>query len=67
MVEMGNSGIEPRVLSLVSDERRKALSLREWKFRLAGYGYTVEDRNGVQVLKTISNGAVLGVLPGELA
>lgn len=58
--------IDPSVLELIRMEREKALSLREWKFRLAGYGYAIKDVNGTQVLTSLPRGIELGVLPEYL-
>lgn len=55
--------IDPGVLELIRNERARALSLREWKFRLAGYGYAIKDVNGTQVLTSLPRGIELGVLP----
>ena len=41
--------IDEPVLELVQRERTKALSPREWKFRLAGYGYAIKEIAGRQV------------------
>ncbi|MEO1732433.1 MAG: hypothetical protein AAFR45_02210 [Pseudomonadota bacterium] len=60
------SSIEAGVLSLLQTERKKALSPREWKFRLAGYGYMIEEINGAQVVKSITRGVELGVIPRHL-
>jgi hypothetical protein len=59
--------IEPQVLDLVREERIKALSAREWKFRLRGYGYAIKDVEGEQVLTRLPQGQPLGVLPPEFA
>ena len=52
-----------QVRDFVQDERKKSLSDREWKHRLAGYGYDV--RNGEDCLKlvTLSKGIELCDLP----
>lgn len=34
-------------------ERTKALSKREWKHRLAGYGYSIRETNAGDVLETL--------------
>ncbi len=58
--------IDAPVLELIQNERAKALSLREWKFRLAGYGYAIKDIAGHQVLTSLPHGVELGVLPANL-
>lgn len=60
---MGNTMIEAPVLDLLNRERAKALSPREWKFRLAGYGYSVRDVDGGQMVSTLPHGVELGILP----
>ena len=63
--DIGGSMIDPEVLELLQRERGKALSPREWKFRLAGYGYAIKDVMGRQVVTTLPHGVVLGVLPAQ--
>ena len=46
------------VLALVTRERESALSYREWKHRLAGYGYGVRD--------TLPHHVEVCVLPADL-
>ena len=64
--DIGGSMIEDGVLALVRDEKAKALSAREWKFRLKGYGYAIKDVSGVQVLTSLTQGVELGVLPTDM-
>lgn len=59
--------IEDGILNLVRDEREKALSAREWKFRLKGYGYAIKDVSGALVLTSLPQGVELGVLPTDMA
>ncbi len=61
--DIGGTMIDPEVLDLLQRERGKALSLREWKFRLAGYGYAIKDVMGRQVVTTLPHGVDLGILP----
>jgi len=63
--DIGGSNIEAEILDLLQRERGKALSLREWKFRLAGYGYAIKDVMGRQVVTTLPHGVVLGILPSQ--
>lgn len=53
------------ILSLVREERRKALSPREWQFRLRGYGYGIKTIEGEQILTRLPQGIAVGVLPPE--
>lgn len=59
--------IDASVLDLLTRERSKALSVREWKFRLAGYGYAINDVKGAQIVTTIPHGIELGVMPALVA
>ncbi|WP_293572942.1 hypothetical protein [Phaeobacter sp.] len=59
--------IEPQLLDLVRSERTKALSRREWKFRLRGYGYGISDVGGSQILTRLPKGLPVGVLPKDFA
>ena len=63
-------GTEPfatnQVIDLVTQERSKALSVREWKHRLAGYGYSVENREDGAVVTSLAKGVEICVLPDGL-
>ncbi|WP_420861630.1 hypothetical protein [Algirhabdus cladophorae] len=48
--------VATQVRNLVTAERQKSLSTREWKHRLAGYGYLVEDTLHGEVIKTLRHG-----------
>ncbi len=63
--DISGTMIDTEVLNLLQRERGKALSLREWKFRLAGYGYAINDVMGRQVVTTLPHGVELGVLPAH--
>ncbi len=63
--DIGGRMIDSQVLDLLKSERAKALSPREWKFRLAGYGYAIKDVMGRQVVTTLPHGVELGVLPAQ--
>jgi len=63
--DMGSTMIDTEILDLLQRERAKALSPREWKFRLAGYGYAIKDVMGTQVVTTLPHGVELGVLPNQ--
>jgi hypothetical protein len=52
-----------RVIDLVIRERDLALSLREWKHRLAGYGYAIKDTDQGQVIETLPHHIEVGILP----
>lgn len=61
--DIGGAVIDAPILNLLERERSKALSTREWKFRLAGYGYAIKDVAGAQVVTRLPQGTELGVLP----
>ncbi|WP_264211932.1 hypothetical protein [Leisingera thetidis] len=64
-MEHKSAAIEPSLLDLIRSEREKALSPREWKFRLRGYGYAVKTVEGTQILTRLTTGGTLGTLPPE--
>lgn len=63
--DIGGIMIETPILDLLKRERAKALTLREWKHRLAGYGYAIRDVEGAQVVTSLPKGIDLGVLPAH--
>ena len=54
-----------KIVDLVLREREMALSSREWKHRLAGYGYAIKDTDHGQVVESLSNRTEIAVLPEE--
>ena len=52
-----------KVIDLVLREREMALSAREWKHRLAGYGYAIKDTEHGQVVESLSKRIEIAVLP----
>mgnify|MGYP000548104250 CR=1 FL=1 len=62
-----HAALDPGVLELIRDEREKALSPREWQFRLRGYGYAIKRIAGAQILTRLPQGTEVGVLPAEFA
>jgi hypothetical protein len=65
--DIGGKMIDAAVLDILTRERSKALSTREWKFRLAGYGYAINDVKGAQVVTTVPHDIELGVMPTHVA
>lgn len=59
------TGIAPSVMELLARERAQALSAREWRFRLAGYGYAIKEVGKARVLTKLPQGIELGLLPGD--
>ncbi|KIC18477.1 MULTISPECIES: hypothetical protein [unclassified Leisingera] len=66
-MERKTAPIDPSVLDLIRSERQKALSPREWQFRLRGYGYAVKTVGGAQILTRLTTGDEVGKLPPEFA
>ncbi len=55
------------VIKMATRERAAALSTREWKHRLAGYGYAVRDEaDGQLILEKLPYRIDVCVLPPEL-
>lgn len=55
------------VIDLVLRERASSLSAREWKHRLAGYGYAIRDTLRGQVVETLPHHVEVALLPNEAA
>lgn len=59
--------VADEIMQIVQRERSAALSAREWKHRLAGYGYSIRDTDdGKHVLETLPHRVELCELPEEL-
>ena len=54
------------VLDLVARERAMSLSSREWKHRLAGYGYAIRETDKGPVVETLTMGQEICALPATL-
>ncbi|WP_386624418.1 hypothetical protein [Sulfitobacter geojensis] len=59
--------ITAQVIDLVLRERDCSLSAREWKHRLAGYGYAIKDTDHGQIVETLPHHVEVGVLPAEVS
>ncbi|WP_390911577.1 hypothetical protein [Pseudosulfitobacter sp. SM2401] len=59
--------ITAQVVELVATERNKALSTREWKHRLAGFGYGIRETDAGQVIETLPHHLEVCALPAELS
>lgn len=57
--------ITAQVANLVLQERRKSLSPREWKHRLAGYGYSLRDTAHGHIVTTLPHGIEVCTIPAE--
>lgn len=61
--KFGDSILDAPIIELLRKEREKALSPREWKFRLAGFGYGIKEERGQQIVTRLPQGTELGILP----
>lgn len=55
-----------QVLEILKTERAKALSLREWKHRLAGYGFAIKHTDGGDVVTALPHGREICALPASI-
>lgn len=62
-VETATPMIDPAVFDVLARERAISLSTREWKFRIAGYGFGIHEENGKRVVTKLASGASLGCMP----
>ncbi|WP_417700202.1 hypothetical protein [Pseudophaeobacter sp.] len=67
MTQAPPSPLDKNLLELIREEREKALSPREWQFRLRGYGYAIKRVAGDQILTRLPKGTEIGVLPADIA
>jgi hypothetical protein len=58
--------IAAQVLDLVTRERSKALSRREWKHRLAGYGYGIRETETGDIVETLPHHVQVCALPSSM-
>jgi len=58
---------EAQILDFVMTERSKALSRREWKHRLAGFGYGIRETETGDVVETLIGQEALCNLPAALS
>jgi hypothetical protein len=63
--EISNLMLEASTLDFLAEERRKSLSMREWVFRMKGYGYGVREVGHRMVITKLPQGQTLGALPAE--
>lgn len=56
---------EAQILDFVMSERSKALSRREWKHRLAGFGYSIRETEAGDIVETMLNRVKVCMLPAE--
>jgi hypothetical protein len=66
VIQASEAFMAAQVLDLVLNERRKALSPREWKHRLAGYGYSLTQAESGVMVTSLRTGAAVCTVPGEM-
>lgn len=54
-----------KIIDLVMRERETSLSAREWKHRLAGYGYAIKETVQGQLVESLPHRKVICVLPED--
>lgn len=54
------------VLMLIHEERRKSVSVREWKHRLFGYGYGIKHTDHGDVVENLLSHEEICEVPQEL-
>ncbi|WP_306114616.1 MULTISPECIES: hypothetical protein [unclassified Roseovarius] len=55
-----------KIRDLVQRERELAISEREWKHRLRGYGYAIQETDEGRIVTSLLRGARLCSLPGQV-
>ncbi len=60
-----NREAKAKIRDLVQRERELAISEREWKHRLRGYGYAILDTDEGRFVTSILRGGPLCSLPGH--
>lgn len=58
--------VQAQVIDLVTRERAKALSPRELRHRLAGYGYGIRSTDAGQLVETLPARVAVCALPTHL-
>ncbi len=65
-ITQANATKGAEVMELVIRERAMALSARELRHRLAGYGYRIRETLGGQIVETLPHGIEVCAIPAEL-
>ncbi len=66
-MEKMNIDTKSKIRSFVLRERELAVSDREWKHRLRGYGYAIMDTDEGRFVTSVMQGAALCSLPMRVA
>lgn len=59
--------VDAQIIDLITRERTKALSRREWKHRIAGFGYGIRETAIGDVVETLPHRVEVCVLPPEIS
>ncbi|MEO0939551.1 MAG: hypothetical protein AAFY38_15465 [Pseudomonadota bacterium] len=62
-----NVVIAAQVLDIVARERSQSLSRREWKHRLAGYGYTIRETAEGDYVESLPHRVHICAIPPDLS
>lgn len=65
-IDITDTSALAQVLEILKTERAKALSLREWKHRLAGYGFAIKHTDGGDVVTALPHGREICALPAGI-
>ena len=66
-MQQSTSQNETEILNFVLRERSLAVSEREWRHRLRGYGYAIKETAEGQMVTSVRRGGALCLLPGHCA
>ncbi|MEM8577631.1 MAG: hypothetical protein AAGF60_07240 [Pseudomonadota bacterium] len=55
------------VLDLAARERRASLSRREWKHRLAGFGFDIRETDAGDIVETLLHRVQICALPADVS
>ena len=61
-----NTNAPLQVIEMMREARRKSLSHREWKHRMAGYGFAIKETSRGQVVESLSRRIEICAVPAEL-
>lgn len=63
---MEDAKMASKVLELAIRERKLALSQREWRHRLAGFGYAIRDTEEGAMIESLRNRNAICAVPADL-
>jgi len=66
-MQQSTSQNETEILNFVLRERSLAVSEREWRHRLRGYGYAIKETAEGRMVTSVRRGGALCLLPGQCA